>query len=919
MTTMLLEWVFTSTFLILTVLALRAAFGKRVSARLRYALWAVVLVRLLVPVQLFTSPIAGTLVFFETRTEQNIYKVTNEGLEKGGPDDVLALGVPDGPSVLLTNAPIVPVHGAPDAPVLPAAPEPPAAPDLTKAPQWLGWIWLGGSAAVFLVLLLSNLRFFVRLRRCRIPLEGADCPLRVYAAVGLPSPCLFGLVRPAVYVGPETAADPDMLRHVLAHEYTHYRQGDHIWSLLRCAALAVHWWNPLVWLAVVLSRRDGELACDEGALKRLGEDERLAYGNTLLALVTAKPSPVDLLCCATTMAGEKRSLKERVSRIACAPKRWLWAAVAVVLATALACVCAFGSAAEEPEDGPEPDPAPSATAGQNAEVEVAFRNDVPADVLAAAKAYAAERFQADVPDGWVEEWGSSYDEEKGEWVPVPLQNPVESDRVRIKSMTDVGPETVYGVESVEVELWHFTYEYHTTMPERAQTLLAGGMTLDENGWMRFGGGCNYLAVTAGEGGTKITPFFSQAERIAVGFRNDLMDALQEIVETATRYKNADSLYDANGLLRTFDLNRNGVEEYIQICDIQYVGQTQPSGRRVEVWEDDRLIWQDEGYYTHAGYNAVFLCTLDGKEYLLRYNPYMAQGWSGYSYKLFTLTPDGQEEVVRENSIDFCINLDGLNYDGSFDPDAIAAFMDEINDLLAHSVQLINTDGGLLDTFQEEGRLYDRLSWLDLWEPVFARDPSKSMLENLRAYQAAMEGLAARQGDPYLAVIQGERELYSPEHGGWMTLDEFCAKTGPGYTRASFSDFSVLDLDGDGAQEVVLATGDSRQWCIVLHEQHGAVRGYAFYIRWLNTLTLKEDGAFHWSSGAFENGWGKLRFTEDGYETERTIWHIDTTHYLGNQAVSQVEYDAADDRQNAVPDAVWEDFTEGNVKGALMWG
>ena len=362
MTMLLLEWVITSIFLILTVLALRAAFGKRVSARLRYALWAVVLARLLVPVQLFTSPLAGTRFFSESRTEQTVtqWPITSDAHATPGPDDILSPNLPGEP---LTDFPAAPQ--APEPPtvsiITPAAP---AAPDLTKAPAWLGWTWLGGSIALVLVLAASNLRFVLRLRRSRIPLEEANCPLPVYAAAGLPSPCLFGLIRPAVYVTPEAAADPAMLRHVLAHEYTHFRQGDHFWSLLRCAALAAHWWNPLVWLAVKLSRRDGELACDEGALKRLGDGERLAYGNTLLALVTAKPAPGDLLCFATTMAGEKKSLKERISRIACAPKRWLWAAVAVVLVMVLACACAF-SAAEEPEqtDGPDAEPTPSEMTG----------------------------------------------------------------------------------------------------------------------------------------------------------------------------------------------------------------------------------------------------------------------------------------------------------------------------------------------------------------------------------------------------------------------------------------------------------------------------------------------------------------------------------------------------------------------------
>ena len=80
MTVMLQEWVFTAVFLILVVLALRAALGRRMSAGLRYGLWAVVLVRLLVPVQLFTSPVAGMTVQVseqvrEKMAEKSIYAI----------------------------------------------------------------------------------------------------------------------------------------------------------------------------------------------------------------------------------------------------------------------------------------------------------------------------------------------------------------------------------------------------------------------------------------------------------------------------------------------------------------------------------------------------------------------------------------------------------------------------------------------------------------------------------------------------------------------------------------------------------------------------------------------------------------------------------------------------------------------------
>ena len=133
---------------------------------------------------------------------------------------------------------------------------------------------------------------------------------------GLPSPCLFGLFRPAIYLTPAALASPDSLRHVIAHETTHARHLDSLWSLLRCLCLTVYWFDPLVWAAALVSRTDCELACDEGALRRLGEAERIPYGRTLLALVPVRRTPADPLLSATTMTAGKRQLKDRITRIA---------------------------------------------------------------------------------------------------------------------------------------------------------------------------------------------------------------------------------------------------------------------------------------------------------------------------------------------------------------------------------------------------------------------------------------------------------------------------------------------------------------------------------------------------------------------------------------------------------------------------
>ena len=765
MTVMLLEWVCTSAFLILVTLVLRAALGKRIGGAMRYALWAAVLLRLLVPVQLFTSPLAGTWVAAGQRVERDVVEWSAAPTAPAGE----ALGLP-----VVDKTPGT-VPSAPKAPALPHPPEPPAAPDLSKLAPWLGWAWLAGAGLAALVLLLSNLRFYGQLRRVRTRLEGVDCPLAVYAAPGLPSPCLFGLLRPAVYITPEAAADPDMLRHVLAHEVTHFRHGDHIWSLLRCAALAVHWWDPLVWVAAVLSRRDGELACDEGALRRLGDGQRAAYGNTLLALVTAKPGPADLFRCATTMAGDKKSLKERITRIAAAPRRVAWAVAVAVLVTAMACLCAFGQAAEPEADDPVSSADPAVSAGPlSTEGEPEDWDDLPAHFTV-----DVEGIPEDVLHFVGEEARESCANLRKYWGEHHA-GPVVIDDWRVNTLN--GPWTGKAGD-MDVEVWQFNYEAHTTTPDKVENFIDGDAYLTEDGWLRNVARDSsyvvFLVNGAGKRGLLMT-YFSHDGDVTPGDAEAYFQWLGGLLEG----KVCPSDFPQT------DLNRNGVPETLEVYMI-YGG----SGQRLDVREGGEVIYSEEGHYAHVGYNSLFLCTLDGEDYLLRYNPYMGQGWCTYSYKLFTLE-NGVETVVRENSVEFDINFAPFMHE-SFDPEAINAFMDEINGLLAHSVQLFNTDDDLADTFEKEGRLYDSLWFMDSWEPVFTRDENASLLENLRAYQKAMEQ-EWYVAEPIL-FYRDElgRDVRLCYHDKEVRIDAVWDMSNP---SAEYPD--VLDLNGDGRDEIV---------------------------------------------------------------------------------------------------------------------
>ena len=321
------EWILTSSLLIGIVLAVRALFRGRMGLRLRYALWLLVLLRLLVP---------GT-VFQTGLSVLNYVPLPQTAAVQAQPSQ--SGGSPSAP-----EAEPMPVRPEGEAEPRPSGPA--AAPDSAPAgaADWRGVltaVWLGGAGVLAAALLACNLRFYLRLRRMRRahPIPGIAVP--VYVARGLPSPCLYGFPRPAVYLTPAAAGEPELLGHVLRHELTHRRHGDHIWAVLRAAALALHWYNPLVWLAAVLSRRDGELACDEGALQGADDRERAAYGRTLIRLVTARPSAGELLCCATTMTAGTSSLKERIAMIARKPRTLAAVLAAVALLAGLAVGCTF--------------------------------------------------------------------------------------------------------------------------------------------------------------------------------------------------------------------------------------------------------------------------------------------------------------------------------------------------------------------------------------------------------------------------------------------------------------------------------------------------------------------------------------------------------------------------------------------------
>ena len=267
----MLREVLTVSALILAVLLVRAIFKNRVPKRMVYALWLVVLVKLCLPGTLVSLPV---LPAEEAAAPVQRVELPAQPLPAQQPAQ--AVTQPQTP----VQQPVSPVQEAAEAPAKPLT-----------AMQIFQIVWASGSALLGLWLFGTWLVFTVRLHKSRRFL-GRHGRTRIYISSTVKSPCLAGLV-PAVYLTEDVlqTAETEL---ILRHELTHLRHLDFLWSLCRTAAVIAYWWNPFIWLAAILSKRDAELACDEAVAAGLSDAQRLVYARAILAQAPRKAAALSL-------------------------------------------------------------------------------------------------------------------------------------------------------------------------------------------------------------------------------------------------------------------------------------------------------------------------------------------------------------------------------------------------------------------------------------------------------------------------------------------------------------------------------------------------------------------------------------------------------------------------------------------------
>ncbi len=219
--------------------------------------------------------------------------------------------------------------------------EPSAPAPITVEPSFdvrslVPFLWIG-IASLFLI---TSAVSYVNLRRKvrdAVKIPGG------WESEGIDTAFILGFVKPRIYIPVGMA--PAARKHILAHERTHLDKGDHWIKMIGFLALALHWFNPLVWAAYILLCKDIEMACDERVVQFMELKERKEYSTALLNCSTNR-----IHYAASPVAFGEVSVKSRIQSILNYRKPSFWLGLLSVIAIVFVMVCLVTSPVKSQEE-----------------------------------------------------------------------------------------------------------------------------------------------------------------------------------------------------------------------------------------------------------------------------------------------------------------------------------------------------------------------------------------------------------------------------------------------------------------------------------------------------------------------------------------------------------------------------------------
>ena len=296
----------TGSYVILAVLVMRFLL-KWAPKKYSYTLWLVAAFRLGCPVSI--RSVFSIFAFLQERSAEAASSVGSTITYI--PSDIGFAAVPE----VSTGIPIL--SDAVNR-ILPAA-TPMASVNPIQVWIFLGTvIWCVGIAMMLGWAVVSMLLLRKRVEKATLREKG------IFECENVKSPFILGIFAPKIYI-PHNL-EPEQLRYILAHERCHIRKGDHITKFVAYCILALHWFNPLCWLAYYLMGKDMEMRCDEHVLSRSGTLS-WEYSYSVLSIATNRRFRP-----AGPLAFGESSVKTRIKNILQWKKPRFWVSIfAIVL------------------------------------------------------------------------------------------------------------------------------------------------------------------------------------------------------------------------------------------------------------------------------------------------------------------------------------------------------------------------------------------------------------------------------------------------------------------------------------------------------------------------------------------------------------------------------------------------------------
>jgi len=319
--------------IILVILVFNALFPKAFPAKLRYAVWLVVLLGLIIPLRPFIGDGFVTISLPATVQSQpdEIKQITEPLPEMDFPQDSAEIGG--------TGRTISPVIIC----II---------------------VWGAVSAMIFAYHIWRYIRFIRMIRRWGVSVKdekilsvlrtvrtekGLDhkkIGLKVCGFVS--SSMLTGFLHPVILL-PEKHFEEDELELIFRHELIHYKRRDLLVKLMSVIAVSLNWFNPIVYWMCAATQTDGEVSCDEAVLQDTGIENRQFYAEVIIGMIGGKNTSGTLL--STCFYGGKSSIKRRLDSIMDTTRKMKKPAVgALVAVTALTVLSGsvFALAVQEP-------------------------------------------------------------------------------------------------------------------------------------------------------------------------------------------------------------------------------------------------------------------------------------------------------------------------------------------------------------------------------------------------------------------------------------------------------------------------------------------------------------------------------------------------------------------------------------------